>query len=71
MSSAAGFGVLHLTAELWPYARTGGLGQAVADLAAAQARGGAMASVTEVPERCGTWVTDRQAPRRLSCANST
>ena len=25
--------VLHLTAELWPYARTGGLGQAVAGLA--------------------------------------
>jgi starch synthase len=40
-----GFGVLHLTAELWPYARTGGLGQAVADLAAAQARGGMKASV--------------------------
>jgi len=45
MSSAAGFGVLHLTAELWPYARTGGLGQAVADIAAAQARGGMKAGV--------------------------
>ena len=29
--------VLHLTAELWPYARTGGLGQAVAGLAEYQA----------------------------------
>src|SRR3954454_24806887 len=29
--------VLHLTAELWPYARTGGLGQAVAGLADYQA----------------------------------
>jgi len=32
--------VLHLTAELWPYARTGGLGQAVADLADYQAASG-------------------------------
>jgi len=40
MSSPAPFTVLHLTAELWPYARTGGLGQAVADLATWQARAG-------------------------------
>ena len=32
--------VLHLTAELWPFARTGGLGQAVADLADHQAASG-------------------------------
>lgn len=32
--------VLHLTAELWPYARTGGLGQAVAGLASHQAAEG-------------------------------
>ena len=32
--------VLHVTAELWPYARTGGLGQAVADLADYQAASG-------------------------------
>ena len=32
--------VLHLTAELWPYARTGGLGQAVAGLADYQAATG-------------------------------
>ena len=32
--------VLHLTAELWPYARTGGLGQAVADIADYQAANG-------------------------------
>jgi starch synthase len=38
------FQVLHLTAELWPFARTGGLGQAVADLAAYQARHGLPAS---------------------------
>ena len=32
--------VLHVTAELWPYARTGGLGQAVADIADYQAASG-------------------------------
>lgn len=32
--------VLHLTAELWPYARTGGLGQAVADIGDYQAANG-------------------------------
>ena len=32
--------VLHITAELWPYARTGGLGQAVAGLADYQAANG-------------------------------
>ncbi len=32
--------VLHLTAELWPYARTGGLGQAVSGLAKYQASSG-------------------------------
>ena len=32
--------VLHLTAELWPYARTGGLGQAVAGMAEYQAASG-------------------------------
>jgi len=45
MNGTAPFSVLHLTAELWPYARTGGLGQAVADLAAWQARSGLAASV--------------------------
>jgi len=34
-------GAVHLTAECWPYARTGGLGEAVSGLAAAQARSGA------------------------------
>ena len=33
-------GVVHLTAEYWPFAQTGGLGQAVAGLAAHQARSG-------------------------------
>jgi starch synthase len=32
--------IVHLTAEYWPYARTGGLGEAVAGLAMAQARSG-------------------------------
>jgi starch synthase len=45
MPASPSFRVLHLTAELWPYARTGGLGQAVADLAAYQARFGVDASV--------------------------
>ncbi len=45
MATSPSFRVLHLTAELWPYARTGGLGQAVADLAAWQARSGLDASV--------------------------
>jgi starch synthase len=45
MTSPAAYRVLHLTAELWPYARTGGLGQAVADLATWQARGGLDTSV--------------------------
>jgi starch synthase len=37
--------ILHLTAELWPYAQTGGLGQAVAGLAAYQAHSGLDTSV--------------------------
>jgi len=45
MPANQAFRVLHLTAELWPYARTGGLGQAVADLATWQARGSIDASV--------------------------
>ncbi len=40
-----GIGTLHLTAELWPFARTGGLGQAVADLACYQSRAGIQANV--------------------------
>ena len=34
------FEVVHLTAECWPFARTGGLGEAVAGLAASQAAAG-------------------------------
>lgn len=45
MPARDGFSVLHLTAELWPFARTGGLGQAVADLAGYEAKGGIRASV--------------------------
>ncbi len=40
-----GLSVVHLTAELWPYARTGGLGQVAADLVAHQAKGGASTAV--------------------------
>lgn len=50
--------VLHLTAELWPFAQTGGLGQAVAGLAAYQAGMGIDTSVLlplyrEARERAG------------------
>ena len=38
-------GVVHFTAECWPYARTGGLGEAVSGLAATQARGGAPVTI--------------------------
>ncbi len=38
-------GVVHLTAEYWPLARTGGLGEAVAGLATQQARSGAQVTV--------------------------
>src|SRR2546425_12484257 len=34
------FGVVHLTAEYWPFARTGGLGEAVSGLATTQAAAG-------------------------------
>lgn len=51
--------VLHLTAELWPYARTGGLGQAVAGLAEYQAASGTESHVVlplyrEAREHAGT-----------------
>ncbi len=45
MNPRADLNVFHCTAELWPYARTGGLGQAVADLAASQARAGRAVSI--------------------------
>ena len=38
-------GVVHFTAECWPFARTGGLGEAVSGLAAAQARAGAPVTI--------------------------
>jgi starch synthase len=41
----ARFGAVHLTAECWPYARTGGLGEAVSGLATAQARNGAAVTI--------------------------
>src|SRR2546427_12627563 len=38
-------GVVHLTAEYWPFARTGGLGEAVSGLASTQAASGHRTSV--------------------------
>lgn len=38
-------GVVHLTAECWPYARTGGLGEAVSGLARFQVEGGATTAI--------------------------
>ena len=38
-------GVVHITAECWPFARTGGLGEAVSTLASVQAARGAAVSV--------------------------
>jgi starch synthase len=40
VSKGEGLGVAHLTAEYWPFARTGGLGEAVSGLATFQAAAG-------------------------------
>ena len=40
VSAAERIGVTHLTAEYWPFARTGGLGEAVTGLANVQAAAG-------------------------------
>ena len=40
VAAAERIGVAHLTAEYWPYARTGGLGEAVSGLASVQAAAG-------------------------------
>jgi starch synthase len=40
LASAKRIGVVHLTAEYWPFARTGGLGEAVSGLATYQAAAG-------------------------------
>src|SRR2546426_12074619 len=40
IAPAEGIGVAHLTAEYWPFARTGGLGEAVSGLATFQAAAG-------------------------------
>jgi len=42
---AAPIGVAHLTAEYWPFARTGGLGEAVGGLASFQAAAGMSTTV--------------------------
>src|SRR5437867_12026502 len=40
VAAAERIGVAHLTAECWPFARTGGLGEAVSGLATVQAAAG-------------------------------
>src|SRR5213596_3877002 len=40
VAPAERIGVVHLTAEYWPFARTGGLGEAVSGLASFQAAAG-------------------------------
>jgi len=45
VASGGRLGAVHLTAEYWPYARTGGLGEAVNGLAVAQAATGMPTSV--------------------------
>lgn len=45
VAAGAPVGVVHLTAECWPYARTGGLGEAVSGLAASQAKSGAPVTI--------------------------
>src|SRR2546426_12514551 len=40
VAPAERIGVVHLTAEYWPFARTGGLGEAVSGLATTQAAAG-------------------------------
>src|SRR5256885_16315272 len=61
-------GVAHLTAEYWPFARTGGLGEAVSGLATFQAAAGHPTTVlmplyhlvrgtTPAPERTGATFT--------------
>ena len=45
-------GVVHLTAECWPYARTGGMGEAVSALASHQAATGTPATVLLPLYRC-------------------
>ena len=44
-STIESYSTVHLSAECWPFARTGGLGEAVHGLAAAQAEAGAHATI--------------------------
>src|SRR2546426_11394796 len=79
VAPAERIGVVHLTAEYWPFARTGGLGEAVSGLATTQAAAGHPTTVvmplyqlgrgtTPSPERTGAALTgtlrgDTQAGR--------
>src|SRR3989475_3970509 len=47
-------GVVHLTAEYWPFARTGGLGEAVSGLATTQAAAGHPTTVVMPLDRKST-----------------
>lgn len=55
--------VVHVTAEYWPLAQTGGLGQAVAGLATYQARSGLPTTVIMPLYRSAREVTARLRPR--------
>src|SRR3989449_9857948 len=68
VAPAERIGVVHLTAEYWPFARTGGLGEAVSGLATTQAAAGHPTTVvmalyqlvhetTSSPERTGSALT--------------
>src|SRR2546428_12581349 len=49
IAPAERIGVTHLTAEYWPFARTGGLGEAVSGLATCQAAAGLPTAVILPP----------------------
>ena len=55
-------GVVHLTAECWPYARTGGLGEAVSALATHQAAAGTPVTVLLPLYRCVREAAPRLVP---------
>jgi starch synthase len=60
-------GVVHLTAECWPYARTGGLGEMVSALASHQAAAGTPVTVMLPLYRCVRTGTPRLDPLGAEC----
>src|SRR3989441_7672718 len=59
-------GVAHLTAEYWPFARTGGLGEAVSGLATCQAATGLPTTVF-MPLRSEEHTSELQSLAYLVC----